>query len=233
MGEGHPTDAERGIPAPPPERPVPEGAKVFRLPEPGLLPDKEINFLETVEMRASVREYAEEALTLRELSFLLWCTQGVKMAAPAGGTMRTVPSAGARHAFETYLLIHRAEGLPPGLYRFLALGHALLPLGRGDEADDAILPAIKTQNMAKNSAATFFWCADYKRMAHRFGPRAMRYLYIDAGHVCQNLYLAAHIHDIGVCAIGAFDDERLNAALGLDGENDFAVYGAAVGKMKK
>ena len=228
---GHPTDAERQLPPPPSERPVPEGAKVFRLPEPGLLPDKEVNFLEMVEMRASIREYSDKSLTLQELSFLLWCTQGVKMAMENGGTMRTVPSAGARHAFETYLLVHSVEALPPGLYRFLALGHALLPIGQGDEADAALLPCFKSQNMVKNSAATFLWCADYRRMNYRFGSRSARYVFLDAGHVCQNLYLAAYTHQIGVCAIGAFDDEKLNAALGLDGKNDFAVYGAAVGKI--
>jgi hypothetical protein len=175
LKEGHPTEAERQIPPPPPEAPVPQDARVLRLPEPGLLPDKEVNFLELVEMRASIREYSDKELTLQELSFLLWCTQGVKMATENGGTMRTVPSAGARHAFETYLL-------------------------------------------------------DYRRMNHRYGPRSARYIFLDAGHVCQNLYLSAYTHQIGVCAIGAFNDDALNAALGLDGENDFAVYGATVGK---
>ena len=231
INEGHPTEAERQIPPPPPERPVPPDARVLRLPEPGLLPDKEVNFLEMVEMRASVREYSEKELTLQELSFLLWCTQGVKMAMENGGTMRTVPSAGARHAFETYLLVHRVERIPAGLYRFLALGHALLPIANGEEADAAMLPCFHSQNMVKNSAVTFLWCADYQRMNHRFGPRAARYLFLDAGHVCQNLYLAAYTHKIGVCAVGAFDDDALNAALGLDGETDFAVYGATVGKM--
>lgn len=231
MKAGHPTEAEQQIPPPPPESPVPQDARVLRLPEPGLLPDKEVNFLEMIEMRASVREYSDKELTLQELSFLLWCTQGVKMALENGGTMRTVPSAGARHAFETYLLVHRVEGIPAGLYRFLALGHALLPIANGEEADEALLPCFRAQNMVKNSAVTFLWCADYRRMNHRFGPRSARYIYLDAGHVCQNLYLAAYTHRIGVCAVGAFDDGPLNAALGLDGENDFAVYGATVGKV--
>jgi SagB-type dehydrogenase family enzyme len=184
-----------------------------------------------VEMRASVREYNDEALTLQELSFLLWCTQGVKMATENGGTMRTVPSAGARHAFETYLLVHRVDGIPAGLYRFLALGHALLPIANGEEADAALIPGFNAQNMVKNSAATFLWCANYRRMNHRYGPRSARYIFLDAGHVCQNLYLAGYTHRIGVCAIGAFKDDVLNAALGLDGEQDFVVYGATVGKM--
>ncbi len=230
--KGHPTALEQDMPAPLPEQPIQQDARVFRLPEPGLLPDKEINFLEMIEMRASIREYSEKKLSLEELSFLLWCTQGVKMALPEGGTMRTVPSAGGRHAFETYLLIHRVDGLPAGLYRFLALGHALLPIAPGDEADEALLPGFKAQNMVKDCAVAFMWCADYQRMEYQFGPRAARYVFIDAGHVCQNLYLAAYTHGIGACAVGAFDDDVLNAGLGMDGENDFIVYAATVGKMR-
>ncbi len=233
IGKGHPTEAEQQLPFPHAEHPIGEGERVLRLPEPGLLPDKEVNFLEMIEMRSSIREYSDKELTLQELSFLLWSTQGVKMALPTGGTMRTVPSAGARHAFETYLLVHRVENLTSGLYRFLALGHALLPIAPINEADDALLKGFKSSNMVKNSAVTFLWCADYHRMEYKFGPRSARYLFLDAGHVCQNLYLAAYTHQIGVCAIGAFDDDIINAGLGLNGTNDFVVYGAAAGKIAR
>ena len=227
---GHPTPMEQGLAMPPVEEPLPPDGRVLRLPEPELLPDKEVNFLELVEMRASIREYSDREISLQELSFLLWCTQGVKMAMPEGRTMRTVPSAGARHAFETYLLIHRVEGLEPGLYRFLALGHALLPVLVGEEADAALLPGFKAQAMVHSSAVTFLWCAHFPRMTFKFGPRAARYVFLDAGHVCQNLYLAAYPHKIGVCAVGAFHDAKLNEALGFDGANDFVAYCATVGK---
>ena len=230
MEAGHPTPMEQGLEAPPVEEPLPQDANIIRLPEPELLPDKEVNFLELVEMRASIREYGDRELSLQELSFLLWCTQGVKMAMPTGGTMRTVPSAGARHAFETYILVHRVEGLEPGLYRFLALGHALLPVLVGDRADVALLPGFKAQAMVQKSAATFLWCAHLPRMTYKFGPRAARYIFLDAGHVCQNLYLAAYVNKIGVCAVGAFHDAKLNEAMGFDGVNDFVAYCATVGK---
>ena len=220
-------------PVPPPEKPCPCDARVYRLPEPDLFKDTNINFLEMVELRASLRFYTDEPITMDELSFLLWCSQGVKMALPDGGTMRNVPSAGARHAFETYLLVDNVEGIPKGLYRFLALGHALLPVRLGDDVIGDVLPAFYQSEMVAKSAVTFIWCADFKRMAHKFGNRAARYIFLDAGHACQNLYLAAHAKKIGTCAVGKFDDEKLNAVLGLDGENDFAVYAATVGKPER
>jgi len=147
-------------------------------------------------------------------------------------TLRTVPSAGARHALEAYLLVNRVHGLEPGLYRYLAIGHKLVPVVLGSNLARDVAEAAADQVFVAQSAATFIWCADIKRMAWRYGERGYRYVHLDAGHACQNLYLAAAAVGCGVCAVAAFDDDRLNALLGLDGENQFAVYLAALGKRR-
>ncbi len=221
----------RGEEPPAPERSYPAKMKLIPLPEPELLPDKQVNFLELIELRSTIRTYQDTKISLKELSYLLWCTQGVKMGLPGGGTMRNVPSAGARHAFETYLFIHRVEGLPAGLYRFLALEHALLQVDITAKKKQELLHSFKVQNMVQMSAVTFIWTAELERMAYKFGNRAYRYLFIEAGHVCENLYLAAQTIQMGVCAIGAFYDKPLNDALNMDGENQFAVYAATAGKI--
>lgn len=225
------TAQARGEEPPAPERAYPANVKLIPLPEPELLPDKQVNFLELIELRSTIRTYKDANISLKDLSYLLWCTQGVKMGMPGGGTMRTVPSAGARHAFETYLLIQRVEGLPAGLYRFLALEHALLPVDITPEKSEELLQSFKPKNMVQASAVTFIWTAELERMTYKFANRAYRYLFIDAGHVCENLYLAAQTIQMGVCAVGAFYDEKLNAALGVDGENQFSVYAATAGKI--
>ena len=145
--------------------------------------------------------------------------------------MRTVPSAGARHAFETYLLVHRVEGLKPGLYRFLALGHALLPIDTAEGALEKFYPGFKAANMVKNSAVTFIWAADFPRMTYMFGNRACRYIYLDAGHVCQNLYLACEAIGAGTCAIAAYNQQSADQLLNVDGDEEFVVYMAPVGKI--
>lgn len=221
---------EGAIP-PSPEKKVIPGTKMIPLPEPELLPDIPVNFLEIVELRASVRQYSKVPLTIKELSYLLWCTQGVKMGLPKGASKRNVPSAGARHAFETYLFIQNVKGIKPGLYRYLAFEHALVPLKTAAEMEEAFCSCFRAQNMAKNNAVTFVWSAVPERMTYLFGSRAYRYLFLDAGHVCQNLYLAGQTVKIGVCALGAYDDDKLNEVLGLDGKNEFAIYGATVGKL--
>jgi SagB-type dehydrogenase family enzyme len=223
---------ERKLPQPALELPLPPNARLIPLPAPAALDIAEIGLREAVERRRSVRRYAAQPLTLAELSYLLWMTQGVKEVTARPVTLRTVPSAGARHAFETYLLINDVEGLEPGLYRFAASKHALLKLDSPAEIRNLIHLACGQQAQVYNSAVTFIWVAVLERMAWRYVERGMRYLHLDAGHVCQNLYLAAEAIDCGVCAIAAYNDESLNAALEIDGENLFTIYLGTVGKKQ-
>lgn len=222
----------RREPQPPLEAtPDPHYPNVISLPNPEMLEDREVSFLQMIELRETVRQYSGQPMTLEELSFLLWCTQGVKAILPEEGrTMRTVPSVKGAHAFETMLLVNNVEGLEPGLYRFLALGHALQQIAVGETVLDEYVECFLPKNMVKKSGVTFIWTADFQRMAYGCGNRAARYIYLDAGHVCQNLYLAAQQKHIGVCAVGNFDDEKLNAKLNLDGRSSFTVYCATAGK---
>jgi SagB-type dehydrogenase family enzyme len=112
----------------------------------------------------------------------------------------------------------------------LASEHALLLVDRSDGVADRLTEGCQKQAMVYRAAVTFFWVAVAERMVWRYGQRGYRYLHLDAGHVCQNLYLAAESLDCGTCAIAAFDDDLLNAALTVDGQEMFAVYVAAVGK---
>lgn len=235
MQQTHPKNCseppqDRGVPQPALELPVPPDAALIPLPAPDGLKMPPAGLREMIEKRRSLRKYRATALSLAELSYLLWLTQGVKEITKRPVTLRTVPSAGARHAFETFLLINNVDGLQPGLYRFVASQHALLRLAAPEDIRDEITHACWDQSQIANSAVTFLWVAVVERMYWRYVERGYRYLFLDAGHVCQNLYLAAEAIDCGVCAIAAYDDQLLNEALDLDGENLFAIYVGSVGK---
>lgn len=218
------------LPPLPFELPYAKDAVLIDLVDPDVLPDAQVNFLEMIEVRSTLRQYDDtKELSNKELSYLLWCTQGVKMVMQTK-TIRNVPSAGGRNALETFLYIRRVEGIKPGLYRFLPLEHKLLLVSDAEDIEEKICSQFSTVGVANNAAVVFLWTAVYERMDCMFGERAYRYIYLDAGHVCQNLYLAAQTMHIKVCALGAFDDEVLNQNLGFDGENQFVVYGAGVGK---
>jgi SagB-type dehydrogenase family enzyme len=219
-----------GIPQPALEQPIPEDATIIPLPAPSSISIPPMDLRKALEQRTTLRKYSQVELSMDELSYLLWITQGVKSVTDRPATIRTVPSAGSRHAFETYILINRVGSLAPGLYRYSALKHCIYAANMEVSINERITTACKSQSHIRTSAATFFWVADLERMSWRYSERAARYVLLDAGHVCQNLYLAAESIQCGVCGIAAYDDDLTNAALGLDGQNCLVVYAATIGK---
>jgi SagB-type dehydrogenase family enzyme len=144
-----------------------------------------------------------------------------------------VPSAGARHAFETYIYVRRVQGLEEGIWRYLPLDHRLLFEFTEAGLGSRVVEACLEQRFTGQGAATFFWSVIPARMEWRYGPAAHRVLPLDAGHVCQNLYLAAEAIGCGACAVGAYDQQALDALLRLDGEEEFVLYLAPVGRKAR
>jgi SagB-type dehydrogenase family enzyme len=228
----HVSDQMQGVSPPPLEAPVDKEGKKISLPDPGSISLPDIHLRVAMERRESIRQYSGQYLALEELSYMLWCTQGVKEVMPPYQTLRTVPSAGARHALETYLLINRICGVDRGLYRFMAVDHMLREIDTDSMLTLRVTDACLGQSCVKTSAVTFIWVAVHYRMTWRYSDRGYRYLFIDAGHVCQNLYLSAEAIGCSVCAIGAFSDDDMNHLLRLDGDSQFVIYLATVGRKQ-
>lgn len=205
------SDQEKGMAQPPLEKKY-DNKGIINLKKPVSDEQYDVNLLDLVNRRTSVRAYEDSDITLDELSYFLWCTQGIKTM-KTKATFRTVPSAGARHAFETYILVNRVEEIKKGLYRYIASKHAIIPINLDEDIVNHLTAACLGQAMVTTSAVTFFWTADIKRMKFRYGERGYRYIHLDAGHMCQNLHLAAENKNCGVCAIAAFDDDAVNCAL--------------------
>ena len=224
------SDQQKGLPQPPLELPQDPHAPLIGLPHPQSPDIPPLDLLAAIEQRRSVRSYLREPVSTQELSFLLWCSQGVQQVHGTQMTFRTVPSAGARHAFELYLLANNVDGLEHGLYRFLALSHRLQQVNMDPAIPHRITSACFDQQFILRSGAVFIWTAVPYRMTWRYGERGYRDLHLDAGHSCQNLYLAAGAVGCGACAIAAFDDDRINEILGINGSDQFVIYLATVGK---
>lgn len=198
------------------------------------------NLMELIRERTSRRAYTEEPLSLLELSFLLWAAQGVRHFAGHKNpvTFRNVPSAGSRHTFETYLFVNRVEGLKKAVYHYLPESHALEIWEDRADFDDELTDALCGQRFAALAPVFFVWASIPYRMEWRYGLKAEKYILIDAGHVCENLYLACETIGCGTCAIGAYDQDRIDELLGFapgpSAEKDYTcvVYGAPVGKKK-
>jgi SagB-type dehydrogenase family enzyme len=232
------SDQSKGLKQPAVEYDYGVEERVIKLIPPDDIQTPKYYLRDAIEQRRSARSYSQEPFTLEELSYLLWCTQGVQRTATVkdssgqenNRTYRTVPSAGARHPFETYLFINKVEGLEAGMYRFKAVDHGLVEVMKDPSLASAIVNGCLGQVWMARAAVIFIWVADVRRMTWRYVERGYRYMFLDAGHVCQNLYLAAQSIDAGVCAVAAYDDDKMNELLGLDGEKRFVIYIGATGK---
>ncbi len=225
------TDQNQGVPPPPIEKPAAPDASRIALPPLDAFRDlAQVDLLTAIARRESRRRFSPEPLSLTELAFLLWATQGVRRLVSPAVALRTVPSAGARHALETYVCALRVEGLDAAIYRYLPVEHELVLERSVDGLPARLTEACFGQAFAGHAAATFLWTAIPYRMEWRYGAASYKVIALDAGHVCQNLYLCCEAIGAGTCAIGAYDQQACDALLGVDGRDEFVVYVAPVGK---
>ena len=226
------TAQSRGLPAPPLQKPCPPDIPRIDLSNgrEALTRLGKMPVGEAIAFRESVRQYKPDPLTLEELSALLWATQGVRCLVSPESALRSVPSAGARHSFETYLVVNRIKTLPAGLYRYLPFEEKLAQLTIDENIGRKAAATCFGQNFIAASAVTFFWTAIPARMEWRYDLAAHKVIAIDAGHVGQNLYLACQSIDAGCCAVAAYDQSACDQLLGVDGEEEFTIYLAPVGK---
>jgi len=211
----------------PPERvPGYPPSRTFSFPPPIL--DDGPGLWKTLKERRSIRDYSPAPLSLKDLSNLLWATQGITEKAFAPW-YRTAPSAGALHPIDTYLVVNRVEGMEPGVYFFEVVEFALT-LRRAGDFSGSIAQAALNQEIAQSAAVVFVWVAVIPRSRQKYRQRAYRYIYLDCGHIAQNLYLAATALGLGCCGIAAIFDDEVNDLVGVDGQEETAIYLATVGR---
>jgi SagB-type dehydrogenase family enzyme len=241
----HESDQRKGVTPPPLEKSIEAGATLIPLVPADEIALGTMSLAEAIRNRESRRAFSGEALSLEELSFLLWATQGIRKIHPQRvWAMRNVPSGGCRHPFETYLWVRNVESVSQGLYRYAPLEHALVAVhaagaGAGSSLPEASLAeaslaeACYGQAFVDKAAVTFIWTAIPYRTEWRYGPDSLKDILLSCGHICQNLYLACESIGAGTCAIVAYNQDLLDAFIGVDGENEISLYVAPVGKVEE
>ncbi len=185
--------------------------------------------------RKSTRSFdASAGLSLLELSTLLHYTQGIKqIRGNAFASFRHVPSSGARHPFETYVVIRACEHLPKGIYHYNAMTHQIGHLCEVEDYEALMARLIPMQKFAKKSDVLLIWTiVPFRGEWRYYGDLTYKSMMIDAGHVCQNLYLVADELGLGTCAIANYDQIEVDRVLDLDTQDEFAFYMACVGRKK-
>lgn len=226
------TDQNQGIAPPPVQKPCEEDAECIELPsreEWGSIGG--VDLLTAITERQSHRRFKPDPLTLEELAFLLWATQGIRRQMNAAVAFRTVPSAGCRHALETYLCVQNVTGLQEGVYRYLPVEHQLVLEFTEQGLTSKVTEATLGQAFVGQAPVAFVWTTIPYRMEWRYDIAAHKVIALDAGHVCQNLYLACAAIGAGTCAIAAYHQELMDELLRIDGQEEFTIYLAPVGKI--
>jgi SagB-type dehydrogenase family enzyme len=227
----HLTPQSQGEAPPPIQKPASPDARTIKLPERNTWDIPPCDLQNAIAKRQSHRKFNNDPLSLNELAFLLWATQGVRERVNEAAVQRTVPSAGCRHPFETYLAVQRVEGLVGGVYRYLPLDNALVFERDVDNLPGHLTAATHGQRFAGQAAVTFIWTVIPERTEWRYAEASYKVIALDAGHVCQNLYLACEAIDAGTCAIAAYNQTLVDAMLGVDGNEEFSIYIAPIGKI--
>lgn len=188
--------------------------------------DSDTSVEEAILNRRSVREYTGEALTLDEVSQILWAAQGTT----SDKGFRTVPSAGALYPLEVYLVVGDVIDLPPGVYRYLPDTHEIVQVDSGDRREELARAAVD-QEWVKEAAVDLVFTAVPSRTTSKYGDRGTRYVHMEAGHAAQNVYLQAGTLGVGVTVIGAFDDDHVHEIVGA-GEEEEPLYVISAGRRE-
>lgn len=180
---------------------------------------------EAIFNRRSRREYLKEGITLKEISQLCWCCQGIT---DKKHKLRAAPSAGALYPLEIFIVLKDAE-IEPGIYRYFPESHSIIQIKRGDFQKDLARVALG-QTAIKNSAMSVVIAANFEKTEVKYGKRAERYVFMEAGHAAQNIYLQAESLNLGLVSIGAFYDEEVKKVLSLPKEL-IPLYIIPIGKI--
>lgn len=204
-----------------------EYTDVQKIELPGFEPVKPMSLHQALNRRRSIRNFESKAISKGLLSYLLWASTGIQRV-EYGYEFRTAPSAGALYPIETYVVINNVGSLDMGVYHYSIKAHQLEQLRRGDFRQKISAGALG-QQMCERAATVFVWSGVFERCTWKYGQRAYRYAYLDAGHIGENLALAAVSLNLGCCQIGALFDDEVNVILGIDGMSESVLYMAVVG----
>lgn len=198
------------------------GETVIQLPAPKYRGD--VSLEEVLKKRRSLRSFAKGPLSSEHTGQLLWAAQGITD--PAG--LRTAPSAGALYPLETYLVVREVDGLEKGVYKYLPKPHALKRIDTKEKDPSyELYNAALMQDWVRAAQINIVFGAVFERTTSKYRERGIRYVYMEAGHAAQNVLLQAEALSLGGVVIGAFYDDRVKKAVGMEEE---PIYIISVGR---
>jgi SagB-type dehydrogenase family enzyme len=187
---------------------APAAAATVKLPVPSLTGRSSVEA--SLQARRSTRSFESVPMSLADFGELLWAAQGVTT--PEG--KRTAPSAGATYPLEVYAVALDVRDLEPGVYHYRPKTHEIERVAAGNRRAQ-IVEAARGQQSIAQAPVVFVISAAIGRTAAKYGARAERYAWIEAGAAAENLALEAVALNLGTCFVGAFDEAAIRGVVGL------------------
>jgi SagB-type dehydrogenase family enzyme len=188
-----------------------------------------IPFGSVLRSRRSSKAFGPEPLPFQVLSSILFAAYGVTRPAVNAGRpdRRAVPSAGALYPLDVYVAVQRVQSLPRGLYHYAPGPHILAELRRADLRGELMAGMIEPS--LAGAPAILIIAAAFWRSRVKYGLRGYRFTLLEAGHLAQNIQLAAVPFEASALPVGGFFDRRIDDLLGIDGVHESTVYLVALG----
>ncbi len=182
--------------------------------------------------RRSVRNFCSSSLDLEQLATILHFAYGVSLENnknEAPRPFRMVPSGGELFPLEIFFHATQITGLTPGIYHYNPTQHHICLTQEGD-ATSKINMAMVQQGILKNVSLTVFISAIFERSIFKYGNRGYRFIFLESGHVAQNINLIAQALELGCLNIGGYFDRQVDDLLSFDGLTQSTIYIVAIGK---
>lgn len=208
-----------------------------RIPVSPSFPDRIRGFHALTRARRSRRDYTGLPVDREDFDALLTIACGVTGSMTWQGResmLRAYPSSGGLDAVEIYPVVFRVEGLEQGVYHYRATEN-VLELVRPEVDSNRIVTASLPveREMVAGAAAMICLTGNFPRHERKYGEGGYRMLVAEAGHISQNLVLAATALGLSARPFGGVFDELMNRDLGLEGEDEQFLLSVLVGHSRK
>lgn len=236
------SDISHGVAQPPFQSAIPEDALIIDLPDINLQTAPKADFFECSCSRISRRLYSDEPISLFELSFLLWCTQGIKKIisgykkyiTDGSGRNYLRPIAGG-YSYETYIALNNVFGIKRGIWKYLPISHQIVFLKNIEDLplriSDTFTNPSQDQSYTTKAGVILFWVCIPYRAEWLGGEASHKGMLLDLGHISHQLYLSTEALGIGCCAIAGYYQKKADELIGVDGHDEFTVLCASVGHV--
>jgi SagB-type dehydrogenase family enzyme len=185
--------------------------------------------LKILKQRRSKRKFKDSSITIDQLNYILTTSLGIN---EFKNYYRAYPSGGALYPVECYLLIHRKIGpLETGVYHYNFYLNCLELINKNVDIKTPNL--IFSNNAFENSQFYIIFTGIPNRTVWKYGVKTLAFMYIEAGHMAQNIYLASATQKIGCCSLGGFIDNNIIKTLKIRKDFEYPLYALALGPLNE